>query len=692
MPARRERGVVLVIAILGLALIAGLVFYVFNVGRHVQRRVEAQHAADSAAIGGASWVARSLNTVAMNNVEMTRLIATVNVLDASDEALHPAYHEADKLYHSLERQIPASADDQNAGAAIPDNPRPDDQASVDYDFANEQERRIVRSAMRPVVEDLYKDYQKLRPLHQRLEGPSEPAAYAKDDGNLDIRAYTFYNGPAGRGRLWEAFHALGAYSRATMRSLSQLAGLSAREMGQANLDETGDALLVPWAVDIPWQTGTFNDFRQPVQQGILPVDVDDPQTRRGPFDVLFGWRVQDKRRGDIPEDAEWVPNDPDNQDSPGGPRDPSGQRPGDPDGNSGGRWVPPPPILTDGYRVYGPQQFLLSDLPRARFYYSDFYEWRDRFANWKLRYLFRGLSPREYRLPVWVTDWRKIQQVAGSGRIEETKFFRLEVQSHLKADDPDFLQPPGSEEPPTWRLTDGGGDLTNHDSYSPWMFHDWTERNTPRLPFDNPDPRTWQPNLAQWKDQFGGSGNLLMQAAVKRVGETAWRLRLRTTDPYYKWRYVYFVLAGVDIGEQQTVRDPHNFADRSALPGPVMLDRAQMPNELEKRRRAHFTYLGLAQQSTQSAFWPAAFDANRPYSKAVGLAQASVFNNHSRDLWTQMWQARLEPIEQYPAWVDRLTQQANERGSVPGLDAQASGALQSYLKRTEALADLMLSH
>ena len=77
----RQRGVVTVITLLAMLLLVGLVFYVINLGRQVNTRVVTQNAADSAAMGGAGWVARSLNVVAMNNVEMARLIAVTNVLE-----------------------------------------------------------------------------------------------------------------------------------------------------------------------------------------------------------------------------------------------------------------------------------------------------------------------------------------------------------------------------------------------------------------------------------------------------------------------------------------------------------------------------------------------------------------------------------------------------------------------------------
>ena len=65
----KSRGAVMVLALLGGFMIIGFIGYVFNTGRHAQLRQQTQSAADSTAISGAGYVARSFNTVAMNNVE-----------------------------------------------------------------------------------------------------------------------------------------------------------------------------------------------------------------------------------------------------------------------------------------------------------------------------------------------------------------------------------------------------------------------------------------------------------------------------------------------------------------------------------------------------------------------------------------------------------------------------------------------
>jgi hypothetical protein len=52
----RRRGVVLVIALLGMVFLASLVFYVLNLGAGVRTRVRTQHAADAAVHAGADGV------------------------------------------------------------------------------------------------------------------------------------------------------------------------------------------------------------------------------------------------------------------------------------------------------------------------------------------------------------------------------------------------------------------------------------------------------------------------------------------------------------------------------------------------------------------------------------------------------------------------------------------------------------
>ena len=51
---QRHRGVVLVIMLLAIVLIASLLYYVLNLGKHVNNRIVAQHSADAAANAAAA--------------------------------------------------------------------------------------------------------------------------------------------------------------------------------------------------------------------------------------------------------------------------------------------------------------------------------------------------------------------------------------------------------------------------------------------------------------------------------------------------------------------------------------------------------------------------------------------------------------------------------------------------------------
>ncbi len=79
---RSRRGQVLALTLIALAALVGLVMFVYNVGHQVNRRSDLQKTADSTATAGASWMSRSMNVVAMNNLAQARMLSLVPVLDA----------------------------------------------------------------------------------------------------------------------------------------------------------------------------------------------------------------------------------------------------------------------------------------------------------------------------------------------------------------------------------------------------------------------------------------------------------------------------------------------------------------------------------------------------------------------------------------------------------------------------------
>ncbi|MEM6856216.1 MAG: hypothetical protein AAF593_17585, partial [Planctomycetota bacterium] len=119
--------------------------------------------------------------------------------------------------------------------------------------------------------------------------------------------------------------------------------------------------------------------------------------------------------------------------------------------------------------------------------------------------------------------------------------------------------------------------------------------------------------------------------------------------------YRYFVFAGIQVGRGSAVRNPFNFdaEDRNTIAGPVNfppevrgLRRRLSPSDFGQTDRG-LIYMGVAYQPKTASFWSSRFDGDRPDHFQVGVAQSAVFNNHSWDLWTQMWHAQLTPIDRY---------------------------------------------
>ncbi|MGC9453607.1 MAG: pilus assembly protein TadG-related protein [Phycisphaerae bacterium] len=100
------------LTLIALAALVGLVMFVYNVGHQVNRRADTQNTADATATAGASWMTRSMNVVAMNNLAQARLLSLVPVLDAVPLAAEITLQEMildeetnDSLPTGLRRQL-----------------------------------------------------------------------------------------------------------------------------------------------------------------------------------------------------------------------------------------------------------------------------------------------------------------------------------------------------------------------------------------------------------------------------------------------------------------------------------------------------------------------------------------------------------------------------------------------------------
>lgn len=678
LPSPRCRGVVMVIALIAIVLIASLLFYVINTGRSIQGRIVTQHTADAVAIGGASQVARSMNTVAMNNVETAKLIATVSLLDGLPLAVDMSITDAteqelgdtDALGQSVSAQLRAGVVDPWFASMLRTmiGGGGEDQQSVT------SEQRYLRE-----LDDLFRSQPDLIP------------------------EMTWYKAPSGQmGKMHQAMRSMDAHSRAVMQTLGETALSAATRSAQADLGNTDPdnaGLLLPANPSIPWRRGVFDDFERPVKFGLLPgqdkrlvVDsiargfgqIDDEATQRGPWDALFGWRTTDRIVADPPDRLRGISFPP--KTYPGSsttPRNP------------------------EKYYVFGPEFMLLRVLPPRQFSRLREHLWT--LYSIKANYLWPGTTLRTVLDPDWEIDIdhdderstdRNSDYAYGFDRadIRETAFVVGEIKSRL----PNEQGHPGRRGL-TWNTISGPGRRS-----SPFVIYrgGWSDpRNGPPITI-NPRFIKGSPSWRRIQDHVwrlsavyetdpadptrGGDPSIGLPP--KRIGTDA------NGNPIYAAQKVYweidFMLVGVNVGKDVDVHNPWEDFDRNSPDAPAPIDfnhELVQPNDSNTRRQ-YLTFLGVARQSSRPEFWPTRFNGGRAYPYNTAIAQARIFNNHSFDLWTQTWQAQLEPVTRFNDWVDQADQAVTAAQTAPGLDPGEVADMARYLGSVRTLAPVMLNH
>ncbi len=355
--------------LLCLMLLVGLLLYVMNVGWNAQARSTLQNAADSSAAAGAGWVARSFNTVALNNTSMAQLIAAVQVVDSVPLAVQLSRKEHHWLSEALHNQL---------------------------------SRGVNGSWVRDGLERLTVEVDKY--VFDQQAG-LEPLDEFFNHSGFDVRELTHYYGPGGQqGKFWVAIAAMDKLNLETMNQLGDQAVVNATMAARAN-PASGDStngLLLPVVPEVPWKRGHFDDYERPVKYGLLPGSdqrlynpqpvpdglgqVDDPVTQRGPWDTIFGWR----RILGGGATGYWVPTT--SQTSSGG----QGNTPisGSAGGSGGGQFIQTGYTPPTHYELYGVMEWALRQAVRqdeddARL--LDRYDHRlSELAYLKLSYLWPG--------------------------------------------------------------------------------------------------------------------------------------------------------------------------------------------------------------------------------------------------------------------------------------------------------------
>ena len=669
---RRETGQILVVVLLAIPVLAGLIFYVVNSGDQVNRRVDMQNAADSAAISSAAWMARSMNLLGQNNVAQTRMLALVPILDAFPLSTKMAVEDIAAWEQRLQQQLQV--------------PLPSSE-------------RYLKDGLQSLRDRMVKQRQILQPMDEYFN----PGG---DLGRPITPLTTWYirgqGGPAPHGRIWQAADALDQFNQATASSAGILSQANAVRYAQASTAEL--AFVAPVIPTMPAARASFAEYERPVKTGIIPDSsrlMQPPKFHRlGPYDRLYKWRHY--QYNDIRERDKLVPGDPGH----GAIRNVgshvglSGRIRGssamgsssDPNPHWSYRTVG---RVLLGYTVYGPYEWMLGRITGyshggwngERGWYAGelgdtyFHDYQRNVSGIKLGYMWGPQAPKYIHYPQWITDFPRARTTAeGGARVARTMFYVVEVRSRYPKGSGGFMSP--------------GSYVTNG-----------------KLP------------IAMWLDGWVNPDDWVKKnpEAVKKIADWIWEdnFTYETTDDaeigitghldgYGQpvWQKVYmvsqYVFGGIDVGGEIEVTNPTNCSDRAQLPAPVMMDLAYGDYDMSQPhhdlgvRWDVFSHLGIASVNNRAKAWPQRFGSGNPFNGVCAVGQAEIFNTTSWDLWTQDWKCKLIPVSRsrWGDWMGKLHDGIGDAGSTDGLvnpdDVQR---VQEYLSRFgPELAEDMMHH
>ena len=645
----------MVITLLGLVLLVGLILFVLNIGVQVNRRVSVQDQADATAIAAATWTARTMNMVAMNNTNMARTIALINILDALPQSAWNVEDETRAFLESLEAQL---------ARGIGGGPT---------SLENEVKRQLEL-----LRDDLQRTLEEIEPVAELFT-------------NYDVRDLTYYNR---NGALWRQLYALDEMNQTLMENLALVVQRNSYEAGEENLPDLrqidGGLMILPLAPALPYQRGSFNDFQEPVVHGTLPPAIDDMQTNRGPWDTVYGWRTTESQTSG----GEWVAGD---IDGAGGGQ---GRGPGA-SGNGGnqGRRVGGQTVV-NGYSTYGPRGYYLREvedfnedhLPNTRLYM-----WVREISEIKLNRLWPGITDHypHYHNTEWEPSYETAKAIGERyhatrrlPRVLQTAYFMVEIKSKYPIGHARFM----SEG--TWAPT---GDTPRIQYFGPQNGpnHGTGNRQTGGYAgwydFDQPRWGVTRVNAYVWRNEWDYVVNWDYSIDIDPIYDAN-----GDPEPQTVYRYDYYAFAGANTDWDKQPENPwsgFNPNDENA-PAPMNLDHNQVAFDKTHARWRTMSFLAMARNSDVPQAWPTGFRGGRPSPNVVAIAQARVFNNHSFDMWTPMWHAKLEPVSDSNgnAALDDWLTVFSEGETIEGVGSEEVDTFFNYLQAITQLAPESLAH
>ena len=591
--ATRRRGQILIMTLLGLTVLVGMVFYLFNVGTQVNRRVELQHAADSAAISGTAWMARSMNTVAMNNMGQVKLLTNSIILDSMPLATEMSYNELKGWDQAVLAQL---------GAGVPNR---------------NSEGWLIEEALQNIHAKINQQSEILADMDRALN---------HSGFKMDQTTHWRVDGQDNSGHLWQAMAGLQGFSEVTVSTCGALAQSNAVRWGTSG--HTDVAFLTPILPVMPASLGNFLDFA-PLMVGFEQIGNDGAVVdgkvlngaggaipdmvypyRLGPFARLLHWR--DEQYKVIP--ATWVPpvGTPPHyvQDTPpkwvsGNPEpvipgDNVSGIPGD-----GGRetGTSQPPLhagsggdggghyeggtghwegdgtpghfegggkVDMGYTTYGPVRPALeyvSAWASAKLSYPHFAQYEAQIARVKLSYMF-AINPvlQKIRKPDWKSLYPDAKQAATDGKHtpRETLYYVVRIYSKVPEGASGWLQPGNF-----WSNVHDPQVVNNTTTIPLSCWYDgWVDMDNPPGPPVLPALKWTRVKNYVWKASSTGQTTSLREAGI---------LPKKNDKGGYELQTVYFVeyrvFGGLDVGADVEISNPYNWKSwNEGQPRPMMLN------------------------------------------------------------------------------------------------------------------------
>jgi hypothetical protein len=349
----------------------------------------------------------------------------------------------------------------------------------------------------------------------------------------------------------------------------------------------------------------------------------------------------------------------------------------------------------------------------------------------KLNYMWGTAAPGSVAIhhPNWICNYDAAKQAATAnpGAVVFTWIWGVRVRSALPATDPNYMRNPATFAlGNTTKLQNPQQDPTFVCNLMPGWVDPNDPVNAPQFGAATPvGPGVWRVDWTYQVEYDVDVGIPKPPVAPPPPPGTP------PTPPVMHTIYVrdFFVMFGIDTGGSDVVRNPANWPGGFGAPNPAVdlnltntapapprpfrldmrpnfanatYDTRQVPDVVQNPPQPgayqFLSLLGVAHVTSQAVMWPGGFVSGDPSRNVIALAQAHVFNNQSWDLWTQHWEAQLEPIDSWDYWINQRMKNATAGdftavGGYTRLSAEDFNAVLGVLEKYPAeMADKIKTH